>query len=339
MSFGTIAIVGRSNVGKSTFLNRVLGEDLAIVSRLPQTTRDTLLGVVSHGGAQLAFLDTPGLHQPKSELGRRMNAAALEAARGADVILFVSDVGFLLEKKSGAGKARKAGAGSPEARLHPEDAALLERLAGRAPMVLALNKVDLLRDKGQLLPLIDAFSKRGFEAVVPMSLLRDDGGAEQVLRELARLVPEGPKGFDEETLTDRPMSFFAREYVREQVLQNARAEVPHAVAVTVDRFEESAKSAQIAVTLHVEKVGQRKILIGRGGSGLRAIREGAQARIGALLGRPVRLELFVRVTPRWKNVPRQLAELGYDATQAPAEPRKTRRAAAGPPGRARRART
>jgi len=293
------------------------------VSPLPQTTRDTLLGVVSIGNAQLAFLDTPGIHQPKSELGRRMNAAAFEAGRGADLILFMSDVSVV-----GRGKARRP------AELMAEDAVLLAQLpAENVPCVLAINKVDLLHDKSQLLPLLEAFSKlRTFDAMIPISLLQGSG-VDALLEELAGLLPERPKGYDEDTLTDRPMSFFAREYVREQVLLHARAEVPHAVAVTVDRFEEQAASAQIGVTLHVEKVGQRKILIGRGGAGLRTIREGAQARIGALLGKKTRLELFVRVTPRWKHVPRQLAELGYDArpdlpgagTGKPSAPKRAKR--------------
>jgi GTP-binding protein Era len=310
MPFGTVAIVGRSNVGKSTFLNKVLGEDLAIVSPLPQTTRDTLLGVVNVGGTQLAFLDTPGLHQPKSELGRRMNAAALEAARAADVILFLSDVSSLVARKPGRG-ARGSDA---EPLLPAEDLALLEQLpAESVPIVLAINKVDLLRDKTRLLPMIDAFAKRArFRAIVPTSLLEEQG-VEQVLSELGRVLPAGAPAFDDDTLTDRPLSFFAREYVREQILLHARAEVPHAVAVSVDSFEETATTARIAVTIHVEKVGQRKILIGREGSGLRAIREGAQARLSTLLGRKARLTLFVRVTPRWKDVPRQLAELGYEA--------------------------
>lgn len=331
MAFGTVAIVGRSNVGKSTFLNRVLGEDLAVVSHLPQTTRDTLLGVVDVADAQLAFLDTPGLHKPKSELGRRMNAAALEAARGADVVLFMTDVTPLKRARAGRKTASPA-----EQELDPEDVSLLARLPEpeRVPSVLVVNKVDLIRDKSRLLPLIDAFSKqRPWSAIVPTSITRNEG-VDAVLDELRRVLPEGPKAFEDDTLTDRPMSFFAREYVREQVLKHARAEVPHAVAVSIDRFDEGPKAAEIGVTLHVEKVGQRKILIGRGGEGLRTIREGAEARIAALLGKKVRLSLFVRVTPRWKDVPRQLAELGYETTPeppgsgsgAPTLPRRAKRA-------------
>ncbi|HEY4102770.1 MAG TPA: GTPase Era [Polyangiaceae bacterium] len=316
MRFGTIAIVGRSNVGKSTFLNRVLGEPLAIVSPLPQTTRDNVLGVVHRKDAQLAFLDTPGVHQPRSELGRRMNASALEAARAADVVLFMTDISALAPPKKHA----------KDKSVQELDLELLANVPKTATMVLVVNKVDALRDKTKLLPALVAFqAAREFAALIPISVQADDG-VERVLAALAEALPEGEAGFDEDTLTDRPTSFFAREYIREQVLLAMRGEIPHAVAVSIDEFVDGQKSSTIRATVHVEKVGQRKIIIGTGGLQIKQIRVGAQARIAELLGHKVHLELFVRVTPQWKSMPRQLAELGYEAaagakTEASKKPR------------------
>jgi GTP-binding protein Era len=306
MRFGTAAILGRSNVGKSTFLNTALGEPLAIVSPLPQTTRDALLGIARYGDAQIAFFDTPGLHQPRSELGRRMNVAALEAARAADVIVLMTDVSTLLGP-------RRPRPDRPE--LDPLDRKLIESLppAATTPSLLVINKVDLLRDKSRLLPLIEAFAKlHEFYASIPTSVTQRDG-VDIVLDEIAARLPEGPPGYDADTLTDRPVTFFIREYVREQVLLAARREVPHAVAVSIENVDESPKSLSVQATLHVEKPGQRKIVVGKGGSQIKEIGTAARRRIQTLVGKKVHLELFVRVTPRWRNAARLLAELGYDA--------------------------
>ncbi|HEY4159827.1 MAG TPA: GTPase Era [Polyangiaceae bacterium] len=300
MRSGTIAIVGRSNVGKSTFLNRVLEEPLAIVSPLPQTTRDNVLGVVRRAQAELAFLDTPGLHRPRSELGRRMNAAAREAARSADVVMFMTDVSAL---------DARVRAGQPSVR--EQDVELLKTLPDETPHLLVVNKVDTLRDKTRLLPLLVGYQElRDFAALVPISVQTDDG-VERVLDALAELLPEGDSHYEEDVLTDRPTRFFVSEYVREQVLLGLRGEIPHAVAVSIDEFGESERMVTVKATIHVEKLGQRKILVGTGGAQIKAIRVAAQARIARLVGRKVHLELFVRITPRWKEVPRMLAELGY----------------------------
>lgn len=309
MRFGTVSLVGRTNVGKSTFLNAALGEDLAIVSPLPQTTRDTLLGVVHRPDAQIAFVDTPGLHRPRSELGRRMNAAALEAARTTDAIAFFTD-GASVEK--GLPKASLVPGADTDRLVPARDRELIALLPPEAVCVLVVNKVDRVRPKSNLLPLLAAYGElREFDAIVPVSVRRADG-VDRVLDVLAEKLPEGPPGYDENTLTDRPASFFVREYVREQVMLAASREVPHAVAVTVDSFADEGERMVIAATIHVEKAGQKAIVIGAGGSMLKRIGSGARGRLEKLLDAHVRLELFVRVTPRWKHVPRQLAELGYD---------------------------
>jgi GTP-binding protein Era len=174
-----------------------------------------------------------------------------------------------------------------------------------------VNKVDLVPSRERLLPLLQALTAaRELEAVVPVTFRRADD-VRRVLDLLEELVPEGPPGYDPDALTDRPSSYFAREYVREAVLLGARGEVPHAVAVSLDEYDEAPKTVRIRATIHVEKVGQRKILVGRGGEKLKEIGTRARQRIEALIERPVYLGLFVRVTPRWKSTPRQLAELGY----------------------------
>jgi GTPase len=302
MRFSTVAIVGRPNVGKSTFLNAALDEPLAIVSPWPQTTRETLLGVLHREEVQIAFFDTPGLHRARSELGRRMNARAREAARAADAVLFVTDVSRLTRKPR-----------SGDDPLDPEDVKLLAELDAKLPVIVAVNKIDMLHDRSRLLPLLEAFTKnRELVAVMPVSMRRKTD-VERVVEQLIGTASEGPAGYDADTLTDRPSSYFAREYVREAVLASARGEVPHAVAVSLDEYEDGPKLVRIQATIHVEKQGQKKILIGQGGQKLKEIGTRARMRIEKLIGTKVFLGLFVRVTPQWKSTPRMLAELGYDA--------------------------
>lgn len=320
MKFGTVAIVGRSNVGKTTFLNAALGEDLAVVSPVPQTTRENLLGVVHRDECQIGFLDTPGIHRPRSELGRRMNDSAMEGARGADAILFMLDAGVQLEK------TKKANA---EHVFHPEDQLLLQKLAEvQLPTIVVVNKVDLIGAKPRLLPLLEALAKAyDFSAIIPASIL-DPADVERVLGALEAVLPEGQKAYDDDTLTDRPLRFFLAEYVREQVLLQCHKEVPHAVAVSIDKVEESPERTSIFATLHVEKEGQRRILIGAGGAQIKSIGTLARQRIESRVGHPVYLKLFVRITPSWKNMPRKLAELGFGSdrlSETPVQEKSTQK--------------
>ncbi|MCH2108858.1 MAG: GTPase Era [Polyangiaceae bacterium] len=316
MRFGTVALLGRTNVGKSTFLNSVLGEPLAITSPLPQTTRDSLLGVVTRDGYQAAFLDTPGLHRPRSELGRRMNGAALEAARSADVVALMTDAWQNIPK------AKPFSAFSDPTPLQSEwiregDADLIRhaQTLNSSPKVLLINKVDRAKDKGLLLPMIEAYQAAlGFDAIVPMSARRGQG-VEDAFKEIGKRLPEGPMGYEEDELTNRPVLFFVREYVREAILNQLRKEVPHAAAVSIDRADETEKLLKIFATIHIEKEGQRKILIGKGGAQIKEIGIAARERIEELAQKKVHLELFVRMTPSWKDMPRQLAELGYESTK------------------------
>src|SRR5690606_20203577 len=253
--------------------------------------------------AQIAFTDTPGLHRPKTELGRRMNAIALDSVRSHDVVLFVIDIGQKL-----SGQRFKPDMDS----VHPDDRGLLKALPPETPCVLMLNKVDLVRDQGRLRPLLSAFQDAfPFRAIIPTSAARTDG-IDRVLDTLVSLLPQAAPKFDSDTLTDKPATFFARETVREQIMHLTHREVPHAVAVTVDRFEDREKLSVIQATIHVEKAGQRAILVGKKGEQIKEIGTRARLQLEELLGRQVHLELFVRVTERWKDVPRQLQELGYE---------------------------
>jgi GTP-binding protein Era len=294
---GTVAIVGRPNVGKSTLLNAALGQALAIVSPVPQTTRNRILGVVRRHDAEIALLDTPGIHKPYSRLGRTLNRTARDAAGDADVVLYVT---------TGGSKS-----------VHPGDRTLLTDLGEGVPTILVVNQIDRLKDKTVLLPLLaELGTLRDFAAVVPISALRNDG-VDRVLGEVAKVLPVRPARYDEDMLTDRPVRFFAGEFVREQVLLATREEIPHAVAVEVTSFDEKDAAVVIEATLHVEREGQKRILIGRGGEKLKAIGTAARGRIEEMLEKKVHLTLWVRVTPNWTESESALAELGYAPGSAP----------------------
>lgn len=306
---GTVAIVGRSNVGKSTLLNAALEQPLAVVSRRPQTTRTPLLGIVRHAGSEIGFLDTPGLHKAESRLGREMNRSARDAVRDADVVLFV--VALPPNVKG-------------DVRPHPGDLSLLADMPADKPVVLAVNKIDVIRDKRLMLPLLATLAStfeqssaeggevRRFAAVVPVSARTNDG-VDRVLDELARLLPEGGARYEEDALTDRPMRHFAAEYVREAILRATAEEVPHAVAVTIDEYVEPSRSGEVtrvSATIHVEREGQKRILIGEKGAMLKRIGTEARARIEELVGGQIHLALWVRVTEGWRERTEALADFG-----------------------------
>jgi GTP-binding protein Era len=315
---GTIAIVGRPNVGKSTLLNAMLGERIAITSHHPQTTRDRIAGILTTDTAQLVFHDTPGVHAPRNRLGKHMNDVARATAASCDVVLFVTDV-----PKSAAPSDVRVG-------VRAEDVELLGTL-GDTPAVLALNKIDRLEDKTKLLDLLTAYgAARDFAAIVPLSARKKDG-VDRLLQVLAPLLPPGPLLYPEDDISDRPVRFFVAELLREQVLAKTREEVPHGVAVTVDAFEEPPANSKkgitrIALTVHVAKESHKAIVIGKGGKMLEAIGSGARARIERLLGRRVHLDVHVRATPGWFDDAGRLADLGYQdegTSKAPSPKVKT----------------
>ncbi len=311
---GTVALVGRPNVGKSTLVNAMVGYRLSIVTPKPQTTRDRILGILTMPAtddqqkAQLVFLDTPGLHAAKNKLGTHMNAHAEEAARGADVVVYVAEV----PAKPGADPLRE------------DEETFARVLAARAtdvPVVLALNKVDRAKDKGELIPVLEAWAKRfAFAAFVPISAARGgkgkSDGVDRLLQEIAARLPEGPLLFGEDELTDRPERFLAAELVREQVILQTRAEVPYAIAITIDEWEEPASAkgvTRIEATIHVDKDAQRKIVVGEGGTRIKAIGTSARMAIQEVLGRRVHLGLYVRVEEGWASDERKLKDLGYQS--------------------------
>ncbi|HZU85011.1 MAG TPA: GTPase Era [Polyangiaceae bacterium] len=304
---GRVALVGRANVGKSTLLNALLGHPLAITSPHPQTTRQVVRGVLTTEAAQYVFVDTPGIHAPRTRLGRWMNELARRQALDADAVVLVSDV-------------RREGDAEPEPR--PDDLAIAAEI--RAPLVLVLSKIDRLEDKAKLLPLMGAYANaRSFAAIVPLSAKREgaaqaaagpappSGGLARLLDELRPLLPEQPPLCDPDALSDQPERFFVAELVREQVLRHTRQEVPHGVAVVVDRFDEASRPARIEATIHVAREAHTKIVVGAGGAMLKRIGTDARARIEAMLGSRVHLALRVRATPDWMNDEARLEELGY----------------------------
>ena len=283
---GRVAIVGRPNVGKSTLLNALLGQKLAITTPRPGTTRSCLLGVhwSDEPPTQIAFVDTPGLERPRSVLGRVLVEEAQGAFEGADVILVLVD-------------ATHRGPGDDP--LPAEDVAIVEQaLAIGKPVVLAINKVDKLKDKTALLPKLEAWDARfDFASLIPLSALKRDN-LEPLLRELRALLPEGLL-YPPDVLTDRPERFFVAEMVRESIIVHTRQEVPYSVAVQVEEYREDGNLTRIGATIFVDKRSHKGILIGKGGQMLKDIGTRARLAMEEHLQRKVFLELFVRVEEDW----------------------------------------
>jgi GTPase len=287
---GFVAVVGRPNAGKSTLVNRLVGQKVAIVASKPQTTRNRIQGIVSHPGGQVVLIDTPGLHTPGSALGRQMMREVAAALEGIDVLLLMTD----------------ASRGMPE-----KDELLFEkgrRFAGKT--ILVLNKIDVA-PKPKLLPMIDALQKAGdFSAIVPVSALKGSG-CDALLREILQRLPEHEAYFPEEQVTDQPERFLAAEIVREKAIALTYHEVPHAVAVIVDKFEEGPKILCIEATLNVERDSQKKILIGHKGAMLKKIGTEARKELEALLSAKAFLGLYVKVAPGWRENPQKVRELDW----------------------------
>jgi GTP-binding protein Era len=319
MKCGFVGLIGRPNVGKSTLLNRILGQKIAIASPRPQTTRNRLTGVRNLPGAQLALVDTPGLHRPegrgRSHLNRFMVGEALAALAEVDAVV------ALVECPSGAA-ARKPFAVEAGNRYVVDELAR----AGK-PAVLAINKVDLLGDKRLLLPLVDGWHKvHRWAAIVPISAQSGDG-VERLIDEVVGLLPDGEALFPEEMVTDRAERWLGAELIREQVFLLTKQEVPYAVAVTIDEWQERGAGrfprhapasgarkgdVMVSATVHVEKEAQKKIMVGERGRMIREIGTRARHEIARLLGCPVHLKLFVRVDAGWTGNPKGLRDLGYE---------------------------
>jgi len=294
MKFGTVAIIGRSNVGKSTLLNHLLGEKIAIVSSKPQTTRTRIMGLVHAEGAQIAFLDTPGLHKPEHLLNRRMVRTAVETLEEADLLY------LLMEATSLPGPADMMAIKY-----------MKEALAKRSrPVILVMTKIDLV-NRQKLLPLLERYGKLfAWTEIVPVSAMKDDN-IDRLLAVTVPYLPSGDGAYDDDVVTDQSMRTLAAEMIREKVLQETEEEVPHAVAVEIDAFIEEGKLAKIRATILVERETQKGILIGKQGERLKAI--GTQARVDMerLFGMKVFLELWVKVRKSWRENEQTLVQLGY----------------------------
>jgi len=288
---GYVAIAGRPNVGKSTLLNALLGERLAITSHKPQTTRHSLLGVKTTADGQILFLDTPGIHERKQDaLNRYLNRAARSAVAGVDLSLFVVEA----------------------LRWGREDESVLQVLKRHGkPVIVAVNKVDAVADKAQLLPFLEELSKKHeLRALVPISA-RTGTGLEQLENEILKALPVGPRVFDEDQITDRTERFFAAELVREQLTRRFAREIPYAVTVEIEQFVDEDTLYRIAALIWVERPGQKKILIGRDGSALKEVGRQARIEMESLFGRKVFLSLWVKVKKSWSSDEGALARLGY----------------------------
>ena len=293
---GVVAIIGPPNAGKSTLLNQLLRQKIAIVTPRPQTTRNRIMGIVNGDGYQMILLDTPGLHEAREEMNRQMVRVALESLSEADVALFLADCTDMAAKKL----ERRA----------EEFKKYLDRIT--CPVVLALNKRDLLVPE-KLLPVIDWYrSLHAFDAVVPISALRGEG-VDLLSAELVDRLPEGPKYYPDDIPTDATERFIAAEIIREKIFLLTREEVPYSTAVVIDAFEEGEEAGRpvtIRATILVERSSQKGILVGQGGAMLAAIRKSAGADIGQLLGCRVRLNLWIKVKKNWTGNPAVLKELG-----------------------------
>lgn len=290
---GTVAILGRPNVGKSTLLNRIVGEKLAIVSPKPQTTRNRILGVWNGDAGQIVFVDTPGVHAGKKGLNRFMVGEALGTIREADAVLLLVDI-------------FEEGPGDAERKI------LGELRSGDKRAVLAINKVDKAKDKSTLLPLLTAWQTVfPFAAMVPVCALKGTN-VDALVAELCKLMPVGPPLYGPDMLTDRTERFLAAELVREQLFLKLRQELPYAVAIKIDRWEERARGdVVIAATILVERESQKAIVVGKAGTMIRDVGTAARGEITQLLDRPAHLKLEVKVAEDWTTSPEILTELGY----------------------------
>jgi GTPase len=307
MRTGFAALIGRPNAGKSTLLNRLTGEKLAIVSPKPQTTRSRILGVVTREEGQVAFLDTPGVHQARGELNRYMVDVALRAADETDVVV------FLIEPHESA-------------QVTPGNRFILEKLKQmKKPTLLVINKIDAI-EKPLLLPLIDLYQKEfAFAEILPVSALKGDG-VELLFQKVLAQLPEGEPMFPKETFTDQAERTLVAEYIREQVLRHCRQEVPYSTAVVVEYFDESDREPKVGkqpsrgglagliridAVIYVERDSQKAIVIGKRGSMLKTIGTDARKSIERLLGTHIYLALRVKVEEHWSDRPEAIRKLGY----------------------------
>ncbi len=288
---GYVALIGRPNAGKSTLLNRLVGEKIAAVSNKPQTTRHRIQGIVTRDDGQIVFVDTPGVHKPGHLLNRRMMAAVHDAILSVDVLVLMRDASV----STGNG-----------------DRFVLDLVKhSEKPAILVLNKVDKIKEKGNLLPLIEMYSNEyGFAEIIPVSALKGDA-IDVLLEHIVKHLPPGEPIFSDDEMTDQPLRMIVAEMVREKILQSTGEEIPYVTAVITEVFDESDPTlTTIFCAIYVEKPSQKKIIIGKQGARVRDIGTKARMDIENLLGKKVFLKLFVKVVEDWRNRERDLDEMG-----------------------------
>ena len=292
---GFVSIVGRPNVGKSTFLNHVLKTKVAITSNVAQTTRTTLQGIYTDENAQIIFIDTPGIHKPQDRLGSFMNTTAFNSVFGADIVLFMAP---------------------GDERIGPGDEYILNRLKEAQkemefPVYLVLTKVDLLEKDQIMARLTEWAGKYPFKEIVPISSTADFQ-VQELLEIMKNDLPEGMQYYDENMITDHPERFMAAEYIREKILYFTNEEIPHSVAIVIDQYTERENEVDIMASIVCLRNSQKSILIGKQGSMIKKIRVAASKDIRKLLNKKVNLELYVKVEKDWRNKASYLKEIGYN---------------------------
>ena len=301
--FGHVAIAGRPNAGKSTLLNGLLGSKLAIVSAKPQTTRSSIMGVVTEDAGQIVFFDTPGIHKSDTLINRRMMQSVRAALEGKDLLIYVADATLMADQGELAEDEKEA-----------LDALRRAREGNPVPAFLVLNKIDQIPDKRLLLPRIEAFQAAfPFEALIPVSARKGEG-LPGLKKAIFDKLPEGEPRFEADYLTDMPERNIAAEIIREKILHFTGDEVPHSVAVVVDQWEEKPNVAHVTASIIVEREGQKPILIGAKGAMIKKIGTEARKDLEEILGRKFYLELFVKVKPKWRENESFLNELGWQNT-------------------------
>jgi len=288
---GYVAIVGRPNVGKSTLLNRILGQKISITTRKPQTTRHQILGIKSTDGAQVIYVDTPGLHQgSKKAMNRYMNKAAASVINDVDVVVFVVD----------------------SLRWLDDDEAILEKLKDiKVPVILALNKLDKLQDRGKLLPHIQQLSERmTFKEIIPISATNGEN-IESLESTVTALLPASPAFFPENQVTDKSERFIAAELVREKLMMRLGEEIPYSITVEIEQFKLENKVLHIHALIWVERDNQKSIVIGKEGEMLKAVGKQARIEMESMFEKKVFLKLWVKVKDKWADDERALQNLGY----------------------------
>ena len=288
---GYVALIGRPNAGKSTLINRLVGEKIAAVSNKPQTTRHRIQGIINLENAQIVFVDTPGVHKPGHLLNRRMMAAVHDAIMSVDLLVLMRDASvstgngdrFVLDLVKGAGR----------------------------PAILLLNKIDKIKEKAELLPLIESYANEyEFAEIVPVTALKGEG-IETFLEQVAKHLPEGEPIFANDEMTDQPVRSLVSEMVREKILQSTGEEIPYVTAVVTELFDETDPAmTRIFCAIYVERPSQKKIIIGKQGARIKDIGTKARVDIEALLGKHVFLKLFVKVVEDWRNRERDLDDIG-----------------------------